>query len=129
MKKIALLLTLSASLFATGCTETDYAIIDYCNWEDYCGFRSYSECSDTYYDYTYRAPGCDGAIIDMADAYNGLTCGAYKDYATNVDPCWYWYENGYYSERECLAAMERVYIADNNLRHCLFSYGVNFYGI
>lgn len=128
MKKIALLFAMFVGIFATGCTETDYAIIDYCNWEDYCGFRSYSQCSDTYYDYTYRAPGCDGAIIDMADAYNGLTCDAYRDYASNVDPCYYWYDNGYRDLLDCQYAMDRVYEADNQLRRCLFSYGVNFYG-
>ncbi len=94
MKKIAVLFGLFAAMFVSGCTELDNAISDYCSWEEYCGYRSYSECSDRYYDYS-RYYSCDSEIIEMAYAYQGLTCRAYRDYADTYYPCDRYRDNGY----------------------------------
>ena len=130
MKKIAALILLATSCLMSGCTDTDEAIADYCNWESYCTDRSYTECRDLYYHYTDLAPGCDDAIIEMADAYSDLTCPAYHDYALGMnDICVYWQQNGYRTPQDCEIVMNRVYAADRRLRDCLFSYGVDYYGM
>ncbi len=118
MKKIALILGLFAGMCVSGCTEFDHAVEDYCSWESYCGFRSYSECSDRYYDYS-RDFDCNYEIIEMTYAYQSLTCRAYRDYASSINPCDRWNQNGYHSYDECQIAMERVYRADDELRYCL----------
>ena len=118
MKKIAILLALCAGIFVSGCTELNNAIDEYCSWESYCGYRSYGECSDRYHDYA-RDFNCDYEIIEMAYAYQNLTCRAYRDYANSVDPCQNYLNNGYHTYDECQYAMDAVYRADTELRHCV----------